>query len=107
MDQRVDQTAFCGARRPARYARGALSVEAQHLIYARDAESIDARGAVLLRRERVDWLLPPWSAATVLRDSSPAEVYPWPVRWKGILRSDSLYFSLRQARRAFGPSAPA
>ena len=84
---------------PARYARGARSVEAQHLTYARDAESIDARGAVLFA-EGTRRL----SASTMVYDHRAEELVAGGgvsvagSEWKGILRSDSLYFNLNKER---------
>ena len=84
---------------PARYTRGARSVEAQHLIYARDAERIDARGSVLFvegaRR---------LAASNMVYDHRAEELFAGGgvsvagSEWQGILRSDSLCFNLNKAR---------
>ena len=84
---------------PARYARGARSVEARNLMYARDAESIDARGAVLFA-EGARRL----AASTMVYDHRAEElvasggVSMAGSEWKGILRADSLYFNLHKER---------
>lgn len=84
---------------PARYARGARSVEAQELTYARDVERIDARGAVLFA-EGVRRL----AASTMVYEHRAEQLFAGGgvsvagSEWQGILRSDSLYFNLQKDR---------
>ena len=86
---------------PARYARGERSVEGRHLVYARDAERIEARGAVLFA-EGARRL----AASTMVHDHrgqalvAGGGVSVAGSEWQGILRSDSLSFNLEAERGA-------
>ena len=86
---------------PARYARGERSVEGRHLVYARDAERIEARGAVLFA-EGARRL----AASTMVYDHrgqalvAGGGVSVAGSEWQGILRSDSLSFNLEAERGA-------
>lgn len=86
---------------PARYARGERSVEGRHLVYARDAERIEARGAVLFA-EGARRL----AASTMVYDHrgqalvAGGGVSVAGSEWQGILRSDSLSFDLEAERGA-------
>ena len=84
---------------PARYARGARIVEAQHLIHARDAENINARGAAIfaegMRRLAASNMVYDHRAEELVAGGGVSVAGS---EWKGILRSDSLYFNLQKER---------
>ena len=61
---------------PARYARGERSVEGRHLVYARDAECIEARGAVLFAEGARRLAASTMVMITVGRRSWQEEAYP-------------------------------